>query len=116
MPKIQTRELAIQLTIDVTDLCDKVHGRKIYTDQVMRSASSIGANISEAKYAQSSADLVNKLEIALKECSETEYWLETLYKIKSIDKTDYDKLVHDCGVIRRTLISSITTTKQRYNL
>ena len=79
----------------------------------MRSCSSIGANSHEAKYAQSKADFINKLEIALKECFETEYWLEILFKVNTIDKTTYDNLSNKCGTIRRMLIASVTTAKKK---
>ena len=78
MENATIKELAIELTVDITMLCDNIAGRGVYTNQLMRSCSSIGANAHEAKYAQSSADFISKLEIALKECYETEYWLELL--------------------------------------
>lgn len=105
------KELAVELTVDVTEICDNIKGRKVYTNQVMRSCSSIGANTHEAKYAQSKADFISKMEIALKECYETEYWLEILVKTNSIDSETYKQLVNKCGTIRRKLISSITTAK-----
>ena len=77
-----------------------------------RSATSIGANIREAKYAHSKADFVAKLQIALKESYETEYWLE-LFKQANILPANYDKpIIHDCGSLRRMLISSINTAKK----
>ena len=84
----------------------------------MRSCSSIGANSHEAKYAQSRADFIHKMEIALKECYETEYWLEVLFGVKAIDEETFITLNNKCGTIRRKLIASITTAKnakpQRY--
>ena len=79
----------------------------------MRSCSSIGANSHEARYAQSNADFINKLEIALKECYETEYWLEILFKVNAIDEITYRNLINKCGTIRRKLIASITTVKNK---
>ncbi len=73
----------------------------------------IGANAHEAKYAQSNADFINKLEIALKECYETEYWLEILYRVNSMDDVTYKGLLNKSGVIRRKLIASITTVKNK---
>ena len=72
---------------------------------------SIGANIHEANYAQSKADFVAKLQIALKECYETEYWLELFVKSDFLDRDIAKKVYTDCGTIRRILISSINTTK-----
>ena len=70
------RELAVELTIETTAVCDKIKGRSVFVNQLLRACSSIGANSYEAKYAQSPADFINKLEISLKECYETDYWLE----------------------------------------
>ena len=105
------KELAVELTVEITILCDNIKGRSVFVNQLLRSCSSVGANSHEAKYAQSTADFISKLEIALKECYETEYWLEILYKLHSIDETNYRVLLNKCGTIRRKLIASITTAK-----
>ena len=105
------KELAVELTIEITEICDKINNRKVYTNQLMRSCSSIGANSHEAKYAQSRADFINKMSIALKECYETEYWLEILFGVKAINEETFDVLNNKCGTIRRKLIASITTAK-----
>lgn len=107
------KELAISLIVETTAVCDNIKGRSVFTNQLLRSCSSIGANSHEAKYAQSRADFINKLEIALKECFETEYWLEVLFKINAIDKTIYDNLSNKCSTIRRMLITSVTTAKNK---
>lgn len=106
------KELAIELTVEITSVCDSIKGRSVFTNQLLRSCSSIGANSHEAKYAQSKADFISKLEIALKECFETEYWLEILFKVNAIDNTIYENLRRKCGTIRRMLIASITTAKR----
>lgn len=105
-------ELSIELTITITNLCDGIQGRSIFKNQLMRACSSIGANASEAKYAQSRADFVNKLEIALKECHETEYWLTILNRIHALTDEHFTQLSQTCGTIRRKLIASITTAKK----
>ncbi len=105
------KELAVELTVETTAICDNIKGRSVFTNQLLRSCSSIGANSHEAKYAQSRADFIHKLEIALKECFETEYWLEILFKVNAINKTSFDNLSNKCGTIRRKLIASITTAK-----
>ena len=107
------KELAVELTVKITAVCDNIKGRAVFTNQLLRSCSSIGANSHEAKYAQSKADFINKLEIALKECFETEYWLEILFKVNAIDKTTYDNLNSKCGTILRMLIASVTTAKKK---
>ncbi|MBO5099064.1 MAG: four helix bundle protein [Clostridia bacterium] len=110
------KEAAIDLIIDITHICDNIKGRSIFVNQLLRCCSSIGANSSEAKYAQSSADFVHKLEIALKECYETDYWLEVLNKLEEISDKDYKDLVQKNGQIRRMLISSITTVKNKNDI
>ena len=107
------KELAIELTVEITVICDNLKGRSVFANQLLRSCSSIGANSHEARYAQSNADFINKLEIALKECYETEYWLEILYNVQSIDEPTYKGLLNKCGTIRRKLIASITTVKSK---
>ena len=109
------KELAVELTVEITAVCDNIKGRSVFTNQILRSCSSIGANSHEAKYAQSKADFIHKLEIALKECFETEYWLEVLFKVNAIDNKLYNNLVNKSGTIRRKLIASITTAKNKNN-
>ena len=106
------KDLAIELTVEITGICDTIKGRGVYVNQLLRSCSSIGANSFEAKYAQSRADFINKMEIALKECYETAYWLEVLWKIKALGEDAYDNLNRKCGTIRRKLIAAITTAKK----
>ena len=106
------KELAVELTVEVTELCDKIKAKTVFTNQLLRSCSSIGANAHEAKYAQSRADFISKLEISLKECYETEYWLEILYKVHSLSEEQYKTVSGKCGTIRRKLITSITTAKK----
>ena len=76
---------------------------------------SVYANIREANYGQSRADMLSKFEIALKECSETEGWLQLLYNTNAIDEDTYKKYRNLCGRIRRILISSCKTLKEKYN-
>jgi four helix bundle protein len=110
--KNQLREDAINLAIEISDLCDDIKGCSDYVHQIIRASSSIGANIHEAKYAQSKADFINKLEISLKECSETEYWLELIFRKGKMSEAAYKDLQNKCGSIRRRLIASITTAKE----
>ena len=107
------KELAIELTVEITAICDGIKGRSVFVNQLLRSCSSIGANAHEARYAQSNADFINKLEIALKECYETEYWLEVLFRIHAINDGTYKSTSNQCGTIRRKLIASITTAKAK---
>ena len=114
MPKT-SHELAIEFAVDITELCSRIKGRPEYAKQLIRSASSISANIAEAKYAESNADFVHKLEIAQKEANETETWLNVLCKSGIIDELIFKSLRNKCGKIRRMLISSITTVKSKMN-
>ena len=100
-------------TIEISDICDNIKGCSVYINQLLRCSSSIGANLHEAKFAQSKADFINKLEIALKESFETEYWLELLYRKNKIDESTYKGLINKCGTIRRKLIASVTTAKSK---
>ena len=109
--KNQLREDTIDFAIKVSNICDNITGCSVYVNQLVRCSSSIGANLHEAKYAQSRADFIHKLEIALKESYESEYWLELLFRKKKIDEKTYKLLNNQCGTIRRKLIASITTAK-----
>ena len=111
--KNQLREDTIEFALKVSDLCENIDGCSVYKNQVIRSSSSVGANLHEAKYAQSRADFIHKMELALKECFESEYWLELLFRKEKIDAREYNTLKNDCGSIRRKLIASITTAKKK---
>ena len=105
-------DLSMDFAVNILKLTDNIKGHYSLTNQLERSATSIGANIREAKYAHSKADFISKLQIALKECYETEYWLELLQRAEILTDYNLKLLMHDCGAIRRILISSINTTKQ----
>jgi len=107
------REETINFAIEISDICDNIKGCSVYINQLLRCSSSIGANLHEAKYAQSRADFINKLEIALKESFETEYWLELLARKNKINDSTYKSLINKCGTIRRKLIASVNTAKSR---
>ena len=110
------REESIEFAICVSDACDEIKGCSVFVNQLLRVSSSIGANIHEAKYAQSRADFISKLEIALKESSETEYWLELLYRKKKLPLEQYTSLKNRCGTIRRKLIASVITAKKQQQI
>ena len=108
------RTKAKDLALHIISVCDKIDTRKgksVLVNQIVRSATSIGANIHEANYAASKADFINKFHIALKECLETEYWLEILVGANAITEQSSKELLQECGVIRRMLVKSITTAK-----
>ena len=101
----------MDFAVKILKLCDGIKGHYSIVNQLERSATSIGANIREANYAHSKPDFIAKLQISLKECYETEYWLELMQKAEII--SDVDSVVHDCGVIRKMLIASINTAKNK---
>lgn len=110
--ELRTRAKTFALRmITVCDGIDTRRGRGVLVSQVIRSATSIGANIHEANYASSKADFINKLHIALKECAETEYWIEMLVGCNAISTETSHILLQECGIIRRMLAKSITTAK-----
>lgn len=107
---------AKDFAVEIVNLCRSVQAEKkeyVMTGQLLRCGTSIGANIHEARYAQSPADFVSKLQIALKECSETEYWLELLNRTDLLPDERYASLRSACGTLRRMLIASVNTVKSK---
>ena len=112
MAKGKLAEQSMDFAVSILNLCDGIKGHSSIVNQVERAATSIGANIREANYAHSKPDFIAKLQIALKECCETEYWLELMEKAGICQTEVSDSLLHDCGSIRRLLIASINTAKR----
>ena len=107
-------KLSKEFAIDVINLCNSAScGKKSdkLLDQLLRSGTSIGANIYEGNYASSKADFINKFQIALKECFETTYWLEIFSDSEVISKDVYEHMINKCNKIRIMLSSSINTVK-----
>lgn len=105
-------DLSIDFAVKVLKLCEQIEGHYSLVNQLERSATSIGANIREANYAHSRADFIAKLQIALKECYETEYWLELLQKAELVSSDTVFPIIHICGSLRRMLVSSVNTAKK----
>ena len=101
-----------QLATDVELLCQNIKAPSNTLFQICKSSSSVYANISEANYGQSKADILSKFEIALKECSETAGWLQLLFNTNGIDEATYKNYRNLCGRIRRMLIASCKTLKE----
>ena len=101
-----------QFALDIIKICNKVKNEKresVITNQLIRSGTSIGANIREAFYGHGKSDFIARLQIALKECAESEYWIELLLESGYYeDKAILDK----CVEIKKILISSINTAKK----
>ena len=105
-------DLSMDFAIKIIKLCETIKGHYSLVNQLERSATSIGANIHEANYAHGKPDFIAKLQIALKECYETEYWLELFVKSDILNREMAVDLYNQCGTIRRILIASINTAKE----
>ena len=104
-------DLSIDFAVKVLKLCEQIEGHYSLVNQLERSATSIGANIREAQFAHGKADFISKLQIALKECSETRYWLELLYEAGYIDSKSYQSIYADCDELMKILSASTKTIK-----
>lgn len=115
MKESELRSRAKKFAIQVIEVCDEIDSRKgrgVLINQIIRSATSIGANIYEANYASSRADFINKFHIAEKECAETEFWLEILAGCNAISDEISAQLLQECGIIHRMLSKSLNTAKE----
>lgn len=112
MAESKLRNLSVHFAVKIIKLCETIRGHYSLTNQLERSATSIGANIHEVNYAHGKADFIAKLQIALKECYETEYWLELFVKSDILNRDASVELYNQCGTIRRLLIASIKTAKE----
>lgn len=101
-----------QLATDIELMCQSIKASSNTLFQIRKSSSSIYANIREANYGQSKADMLSKFEIALKECSETEGWLQILFNTNAINEISFKNYRNVCGRIRRMLIASCKTLKE----
>ena len=107
-------DLSKQFAVDIVNLCMEIKEHRksnILLNQLLHSGTSIGANIHEANYAASKADFINKFQIALKECYETDYWLGLFKDTHIITADEYTDMFAKCSKIRKLLIASITTAK-----
>ena len=109
-------QLSKQFAVAIVNLATQVKEKRkgnILLNQLLRSGTSIGANIHEANYASSKADFINKFQIALKECYETDYWLELFKDTNMITPEEYAILFSQCSKIRKLPIASINTAKSK---
>ena len=108
------REKAFRFAVRIVKLCEYLRQEKkecILSKQLLRSGTSIGANLSEAKEGQSRSDFLSKNAIALKEASETDYWLRLLHATEYLTDAEYDSIIQDCRELERIMTSSVRTTK-----
>ena len=108
----KSRQFAIKIYNLNKSLCEEKHEYTL-AKQILRSGTSIGANLTEAQYSISKKEFLVKVTISLKECAETEYWLELLREIKILSITEYNELIVDCKELLRLLISIVKTTKKQ---
>ena len=105
---------SFRFAVRVVRLCRHLREKKreyILTKQLLRSGTSIGANVAEAQQAQSRADFISKLSIALKEAVETDYWLRLLKEAEYLTETEFSSIYSDCKELEKLLTSIIKTTK-----
>ncbi len=114
MSESKLRTLSMDFAVEIVELVKYLKSKHetVISNQIGRSGTSIGANIHEANYAQGKKDFISKLEIALKEASETGYWLELLHRTNYIDDLQFKSLSDKCAAIRVMLVASCRTAKE----
>ena len=107
------QEKSKKFAVRIVNLCKFLNGKKefVMSNQILRSGISIGANLAEAEFAQSKDDFIHKITIALKEASETNYWLELLYQTDHLDKEQFSSLEADCSEIISILVAALNSLK-----
>ena len=108
-------EKSMAFAVRIVNLCKHLRGAKaehVMSRQVLRSGTSIGANVREAESAQSKADFVSKMAIALKECGETSYWLELLVRTEYISQKEFSSIVKDCKELFALLTAIVKTSRR----
>ena len=109
------QEKSFQFAIRIVNLCRYLREEQkefVLSKQLMRSGTSVGANVAEAQQAQSKADFVNKINIALKEAYETNYWIRLLYATQYLNEKEYKSIIADCSEMERLLIAITKTAKK----
>ena len=107
-------EKSFRFAVSIVNLCKYLREEKreyVLSKQLLRSGTSIGANVAEAQEAQSRADFISKINIALKEASETEYWLRLLRATDYLSAKEANYLIQDCSEIKRILVAITKTLK-----
>ena len=109
------RSKSFHFAVRIVNLCKFLHDEHkefILSKQLLRSGTSIGANIAEAQQAQSKADFISKMNIALKETYETDYWLRLLFATQYLSQEAFDSIVSDCTELKKLLVSIVKTAKE----
>ena len=110
--KYKSKKIAIEI-ISLYKCLTEEKNEFILSKQLLRSGTSIGANLAESECASSEKDFLNKLYIALKECNETLYWLELLQETKHIDTQQFNKIHASCSELKRMLSASTKTIQEK---
>ena len=110
----KSKKFAIRIIKLYKYLCDNKN-EYVISKQLLRSGTSVGANVKEAIRGQSKADFIAKMNIALKEASETEYWLDLLYESEYITKEQFESIILDCRELLKLLVSIIKSSKKGEN-
>ncbi|MDY3105042.1 four helix bundle protein [Hoylesella buccalis] len=105
-----SKEFALRI-VNLYRYLTKEYGEYVLSKQLLRSGTSIGANVHEGKNAQSRPDFTTKMNIALKEATETEYWIDLLYEAKFINEQEYHSISNDCARLKAVLIKIVKATK-----
>ena len=116
MEKNEIKDKSKKLAVRIVRLYQHISEEKreyVISKQLLRSGTSIGANVHEALQGQSKADFTAKMSIALKEASETEYWLELLSETEYLSEAEYESIRKDCGEVAKMLISIVKTSRNR---
>ena len=106
---------SFQFAVRIVNLCRYLQTEEkeyILSKQLLRSGTSLGANVAESQQAQSRPDFISKLNIALKEASETDYWLRLMHETKYLSQKQFESMITDCSELERLLTSIIKTAKE----
>ncbi|MDR3293186.1 MAG: four helix bundle protein [Clostridiales bacterium] len=118
MDKDIIKNKSFDFAVRIVNLCEHAKENKIafvLVDQLLKSGTSIGANVREARNAASRKDFVNKLNVALKEADETEYWLELFFRTNKINEAEYESIINDCRELIYILTAIVKNTKNIEN-
>ena len=112
--KSKSKKFAIEI-VNIYNYLRETKNEIVLSKQLLRSGTSIGANLAESECASSEKDFLNKLYIALKECNETLYWLDLLHETHYLDERQFVQLNEQCSEIKRILSASTKTLKKKQN-
>ena len=114
MSNTAVQEKSFKFAVRVVNLCrylQSEHKEFVLSKQLLRSGTSIGANVAESQQAQSRPDFAHKLNIALKEAYETNYWLRLMHATNYLNTQEFESIIADCQELEKLLISIVKTSK-----